>query len=399
MPPSVRVGPFRKYESLLKTLDANSNQRHFGGSTRPPLAEADTNNPGPAKYNPDAKLARPQSAPSYGMGRRLDPTRPKSAVGRDTPGPGEYRLKDTLNKTGTTLRGKTIRGAGRPESIFDIRPGVGHYDPKPQTKGPSPSFGPKTRPSSAPAKQRPAEGAVPMGPVSTLTRGGARFGPRPKERPASAAPVRPGPGDYAVPSCVRYDVGRQFGRRVEPPKRSMSVPGPGEYAIPSTLGSSKSPHYSISFKQKDRTKDNTGPGPYILPTAVRYDIGRAFGRKVEHPNNASSAPGPGAYSIPTKFGMDRSPKFTMLARRQGVAKPLFGQSQLLLRSTMVGPKFSFGPERPPPERVPKRRTRKSSSTAEQFNPERQPDDYPDAGDTWAPSERASLKQNLSSPSI
>eukprot|EP00397_Hematodinium_sp_SG-2012_P019534 GEMP01020075.1.p1 GENE.GEMP01020075.1~~GEMP01020075.1.p1 ORF type:complete len:275 (+),score=31.77 GEMP01020075.1:321-1145(+) len=198
------------------------------------------------------------------------------------------------------------------------------------------------RPSSAP----PQYSAAPMGPHSTLGKGGTRFGPPPSTRPSSAQATRsthrsPGQGEYVLPSSFRYDIGHQFGRKLEWPQRASSVPGPGAYNDRKTLGANRSPKYSIAFKRKDRTKRFQGPAPYILPSAVRYDVGRQFGRIVQMPNHASSAPGPGTYAIPQGLGVDRSPKYSMYFRRDDIRK-LRGPDPYLLPSTLTGPRFSFG---------------------------------------------------------
>eukprot|EP00397_Hematodinium_sp_SG-2012_P017426 GEMP01017818.1.p1 GENE.GEMP01017818.1~~GEMP01017818.1.p1 ORF type:complete len:356 (+),score=45.54 GEMP01017818.1:170-1237(+) len=341
MSPRVKVGPFQKYKSLVSLAQSNYNRHHFGNAARFLSGLTDKAIPGPGKYNVKIQLARPWSAPSYGIGRRLEIPRPSSA-GRQCPGPGEYKLKDTLNKTGTSLEGKTIRGSAPPKSFWDIRPDMGAYNPKLPQSQRTCSFGARVRPSSAP----PQYSAAPMGPHSTLGKGGTRFGPPPSTRPSSAQATRsthrsPGQGEYVLPSSFRYDIGHQFGRKLEWPQRASSVPGPGAYNDRKTLGANRSPKYSIAFKRKDRTKRFQGPAPYILPSAVRYDVGRQFGRIVQMPNHASSAPGPGTYAIPQGLGVDRSPKYSMYFRRDDIRK-LRGPDPYLLPSTLTGPRFSFG---------------------------------------------------------
>jgi hypothetical protein len=222
------------------------------------------------------------------------------------PGPGTYKLPNSLGGPGFSLRGWEAKDYDRKDRG---ELGSGPVSPGYELAGRKWSF--TGRPRSAPASSKahknpgPGEYSIP----SSLGGGAVRFG-----RPAKPKPRKddssPGVGAYGVPDVPKTNLGPTFGKRLEIPKKTFDSP---MYGTSSTTN--RDTGYTIQRRRKHgsmyatRMNDVPGPGHYPLPGTTQTEgPGGYMGRKpgpVKRPKSAPPkpyGPGPQHYRLKSTVG-------------------------------------------------------------------------------------------------
>jgi hypothetical protein len=248
--------------------------------------------PGPGAYKVGDTLAAPtgssrkKQAPSYSLGLR-DKSELDRAINQKTPGPGQYNMRSMVGPNGA--QAKTIgKQVDKYQAVSDT-PGPGEYGAY-----------------SAPAKKNNAP----------------KFNSRVLYRPPGHTP---GPSEYDVYKPLGHDAPKytiRFKERAGPGVSTLGShsPGPQAYMMKSVIGGK----HSLTPKFKGRPKMGTftteeTPGPnydYKTDTykakAPQFSFGHDLSR-LKEVNPYDVGPGPGAYNCDKPLGTD-APKYSVQRR-------------------------------------------------------------------------------------
>lgn len=237
--------------------------------------------PGPGAYN----LTRNDSAPGWRFGTQSR----EVLTNRDNPGPGSYKIPDTLDHKGFTLRGR------RPESAKDSYPGPGSYRVNYEIdKPPSWSIGKSSRTEFGTNRNNsPGPGSYNI--KQELSKNASIFGTSARTSIFNAQ-ATPGPGSYntqRIQNAPAYSI-----RPRTCTVRADVSPGPGQYnprisysEAKWTIGKEAKGIFSSLYK----SSSSLGPGYYNL----RLDSGPkwTFGTAVRGKHEKNGNPGPGSYNL------------------------------------------------------------------------------------------------------
>ena len=344
----------------------------FGSGKRSsPNLNKSVNNPGPGAYHPPSDFGRRTQGGGFGQGKRnyID-------ASRGMPGPGQYRVNDSLYKDP-----KAASIKGRPKTVKeDQRPGPGHYGSKSLYSSPAFSMGIKGKAQKLGVEENPAPGSynpeyktikqsapgVAFGSPSKGAKGdnyvpgpgqydmrttvgseGPAYGIRGRYKEL-AGDMKPGPGNYnPKDELVRHGTpGTIMGSSKRPQmSKNTNAPGPGMYDINPNVNKGK--QYSFGTGNRDdslnrQSKGIPGPGTYAQPGVVGTEAkGVIIAGKVKD-RKPDEVPGPGAYD---SNNQRNAPAYSMSGHR--TEDPIMKDKAKLPASNVYNPDDSYCKNRPP----------------------------------------------------
>ena len=212
-----------------------------------------------------------------------------------TPGPGTYSLRQTLNGPSYSL--KNTRRPEKPQNV----PGPGYYNPVDLEKSRNPGF-----------------------PISRAERLSSYFSESPGPGSYNISPIKDGP-EFKMSTQERLN------------STSSKIPGPGAYIIPELHNS---PAFSMTSRHSLFKQDPLpGPGAYT-PKYLFKTIKYSLSRSEKMPFKPKNIPGPGSYMI--KVQESPSAKFSLSPRKLiEVSLDSPGPGTYESRSSMDGPRFTL----------------------------------------------------------
>jgi hypothetical protein len=239
------------------------------------LTKEDDGSPGPGTYE-----IKEEKSPGIKFG---NDSRARTAISCG-PGPGEYKLPNTLDSRGFSIAGKVkVKNIER-------SPGPGVYELKSLMETRSFSIGRSQRFKYF-NNQVPGPGSY----ASPLPKSKSNlvFGTSKRET-YTKSEDSPGPGSYTIPQKIVE--GPLYTMRAKSQtKAEEKYPGPGEYSIKSNEKIAV-PVFGTGKRSYFKNYDSPGPGQYSTP--IKEYSRWKFGNDGKLKYKTSDVPGPGAYDIP-----------------------------------------------------------------------------------------------------
>lgn len=296
-------GAYTSRSTLGKTMGT------FGKSQKgmPLASKLVISNPGPGQYPPSSSDIYKKSAPRYGFGSSKRGNDSQIKQKKLSPGPGQYGFGNKMGEaapkyTLTPRRPDTTPAVGRSS------PGPGNYNPDDRfskNKSPNFKFGSSTRRNNR-KDMGPSPDSYSVGGLDSRKKSSPSFGFGSSKRPAlSQTGFTPGPGNYNhQPKIVEknaYYMGSKLKNR-----EKDTVPGPGNYNPDEKYNKTKSPDYRFGSSPKgtgNKQKELVpGPGSYkYYNPALDKGPHVKIGSEIRGKDLKSDTPGPGAYRIPVKI--------------------------------------------------------------------------------------------------
>jgi len=314
----------------------NPNSGKAKGITMAPklnLAGLTDANPGPGAYASPFEVGK--DAPKYSMPGRgstmralgsspgpgsYDGSLPKSKIAASmksrhydkpdefAPGPGAYRLADTIGGPGNSPS-YTMRPRHSPKAASDSVPSPAHYS-IPSSIGTAPKISMTARRHIKSSSDTvPGPGAYKL--EGYTGRDGARYTLRPRTSVPADLAESPGPGAYN-PSTGKAK-GITMSPKIKSPGATDANPGPGAYSSPFEVGKG-APAYSMPGRNANvalrQAASSPGPGAYSSDARKSNIAASMKSRHFDKPD--AFAPGPGAYNADLGMTIGASaPKVSM----------------------------------------------------------------------------------------
>jgi hypothetical protein len=311
-PQTARLPPQSAYQSVSPSFASIA-------MVRDRLAAMGRLTPGPGEYEGSSKstfeaAAKTKIAPVPVKPEKYFDSHPIPI--KEGPGPGDYDT--TISES--PYKGASIRH--RIDFLEEKRinrglqksPGVGAYDPYANMSlGRTGTASVITPRRELPGPQVPGPGSYNVAESESAVRKTSGASTFSKSLPAPI-PLTPGPGDYDTAEALDKSL-----KKAPAPTFSISrplpikqTPGPGDYdASPLTLPRSQST--IISPRREYKIPDTPGPGAY---DAEKKSIAPSWTMRVPRKEKPNTVPGPGAYdNVELDIVIDSAPSHSFTSRR------------------------------------------------------------------------------------
>ncbi|CAI2370217.1 unnamed protein product [Moneuplotes crassus] len=296
-------GTYQNKSTLTKTLGK------FGTSQKgvPLASKLVMSNPGPGQYAASSPDVNKKSAPRYGFGSSRRGNNSTTQLAKIVPGPGQYSNIKNLGHQAPKFS-LTARRPDTTPAVGRHSPGPGNYNPSDtfsRNKSPHCKFGSSER-KDARRDESPGPDSYSATVLDSRKKSSPSFGFGSSKRPAlSQSGFTPGPGNYSHTSKILEKSAYYMGSKLKE-RAKENTPGPGNYNPDHKLSKESTPFCKIGSSQRSTGNKGQelvpGPGTYryynpSLDKGPHVKIGsERRGQKI-----TSDTPGPGAYKIPVKI--------------------------------------------------------------------------------------------------
>lgn len=296
-------GTYQNKSTLSKTLGK------FGTSQKgiPLASKLVISNPGPGQYPVSSTDVNKKASPRYGFGSSERVNNSTTKLQKTIPGPGQYANSKYLGNSAPKFS-LTARRPDTTPAVGRHSPGPGNYNPSDtfsRNKSPDCKFGSSQR-KDMKRDASPGPDTYTSGGMDSRKKSSPSFGFGSSKRPALAQTgFTPGPGNYGHQPKILEKNAYYMGSKLKDREKDKT-PGPGNYNPDHKLSKAGATFCKIGSSQRKTGNKHQemvpGPGTYKyynpgLDKGPNVKIGsEKRGKKV-----TSDTPGPGAYKIPVKI--------------------------------------------------------------------------------------------------